>query len=51
LTNPHIYEEDLQANAALIQNLQLFVWEKGMGIVWKTSGFLNSETFKTNFSS
>ncbi|MBA4541684.1 nitroreductase [Thermoactinomyces daqus] len=30
------WEDDLCATAALIQNIQLLAWEKGLGMVWKS---------------
>ncbi|MDO3408955.1 nitroreductase [Saccharibacillus sp. CPCC 101409] len=43
---PKAWEEALAATAALIQNIQLLAWEKGIGCVWKTSPFNDDETFR-----
>jgi len=44
--NPVRREEDYAATASLIQNFQLAAWEQGIGMVWKTSGFIKSEQFR-----
>ncbi|MFG6147724.1 nitroreductase family protein [Halobacillus sp. B23F22_1] len=40
-----IWEEDFAATSALIQNLQLLGWEKGIGMIWKTNQYINSSSF------
>lgn len=44
--NPVRREEDYAAAASLIQNFQLAAWEQGLGMVWKTSGYTKSDTFR-----
>jgi nitroreductase len=36
---PHQWEEAFSAASALIQNLQLLAWERGIGVVWKTNEY------------
>lgn len=38
--------EDLQANAAMIQNFMLLAEEKGISTHWKTPGFIKTDNFK-----
>lgn len=38
-------EEAFSAGAALIQNVQLLAWEKGIGAVWKTNLFIWDPSF------
>jgi nitroreductase len=39
------FEDAFAASAALIQNLQLAAWEKKIGVVWKTSGYIRNPEF------
>ena len=38
--------EDFAATCAFIQNIQLLSWAKGLGVVWKTNGFIFDPTFR-----
>ncbi|MBD2848293.1 nitroreductase [Paenibacillus sp. IB182496] len=40
------WEEALSATSALIQNLQLLAWERGIGIVWKTNSYNGDPQFR-----
>lgn len=40
-------EEDYAAACALIQNFQLAAWERGLGVVWKTDGYISSAEFRS----
>lgn len=39
------WEEDFAAVGALIQNIQLAAWEKGIGVVWKTNSYIYEPSF------
>lgn len=39
--------EDYAAASMLIQNMQLLGWEDGIGMCWKTPGFLDNPKFRT----
>lgn len=39
---PAIFEEDLAAVSALIQNFQLAAWERGVGVLWNTMSSIYS---------
>lgn len=41
-----VWEEDLCATAAFIQNFQLLAWEEKIGMVWKTGEMINKPAFK-----
>ncbi|KHE72432.1 nitroreductase [Halobacillus sp. BBL2006] len=41
----HKYEEDYAAVCAFIQNAQLLAWEKGIGVLWMTSPYLDDPLF------
>ncbi|MGI8315576.1 nitroreductase family protein [Halobacillus mangrovi] len=43
--DPHKYEEDYAAVCAYIQNVQLLSWEKGIGVLWMTSPYLDDPLF------
>ncbi|MCA0172704.1 nitroreductase [Bacillus sp. RAR_GA_16] len=38
--------EDFAATCAFIQNIQLLSWSKGLGVVWKTNGFIFDPEFR-----
>lgn len=38
--------EDFAATCAFIQNIQLLSWAKGIGVVWKTNGFIFDPSFR-----
>ncbi|WLR61219.1 nitroreductase family protein [Guptibacillus hwajinpoensis] len=38
--------EDFAATCAFIQNFQLLSWSKGLGVVWKTNGFIFDPVFR-----
>ncbi|THF75233.1 nitroreductase family protein [Cohnella fermenti] len=40
-------EEDYAAVSALIQNLQLAAWERGIGVIWKTDDYIAAPEFRT----
>ncbi|KGP90323.1 NAD(P)H nitroreductase [Pontibacillus chungwhensis BH030062] len=41
-----VYRDDYGAVSSLIQNFSLLAWEKGIGVVWKTPGFMQDEEMK-----
>lgn len=43
---PLLREEDYAANNALIQNFQLAAWERGIGVFWKSDGYLTLPSFR-----
>ncbi|MDU5111054.1 MAG: nitroreductase [Clostridium sp.] len=43
---PLIREEDYAANNALIQNFQLAAWERGIGVFWKSDGYITLPAFR-----
>ena len=43
---PTIFEEDLAAASACIQNLQLVAWERGIGMLWNTDNSIYSPVFR-----
>ncbi|WP_374019467.1 nitroreductase [Paenibacillus thiaminolyticus] len=43
---PHIWEEDLAAVSALIQNFQLLAWEQGLGMLWHTGDYIYNRKFR-----
>ncbi|MDF2663965.1 MAG: nitroreductase [Paenibacillus sp.] len=43
---PKEWEEAFSAASALIQNLQLLAWERGIGVVWKTNDYNWSPLFR-----
>ncbi|GGI44515.1 nitroreductase [Paenibacillus marchantiophytorum] len=43
---PKEWEEAFSAASALIQNLQLLAWERGIGVVWKTNEYNWSPEFR-----
>jgi len=42
----HERDEDFAAASALIQNLQLAAWERGIGVLWRTNPFIAEEEVK-----
>lgn len=40
------WEEDYAAVCCLIQNFQLAAWEQGLGVVWKTNGYMHDPKFR-----
>ncbi|MCD5324873.1 MULTISPECIES: nitroreductase family protein [Pontibacillus] len=38
-----VYRDDFGAVSSLIQNFSLLLWEKGIGVVWKTPGFMKDQ--------
>lgn len=45
-SNQKKWEENFGAASALIQNFQLCAWEQGIGMIWKTGGYVDSDVFK-----
>jgi nitroreductase len=43
--NKKTLHEDFAATCAFIQNFQLLAWEQGIGMVWKTPGFMEDNSF------
>lgn len=43
---PKEWEEAFSAASALIQNLQLLAWERGIGVVWKTNDYNWSPAYR-----
>lgn len=41
-----VYRDDYGAVSSLIQNFSLLAWEQGIGVVWKTPGFMQDEEMK-----
>lgn len=40
------WDEDFAAVSALIQNLQLAAWERGVGTIWKTDPYIYAPAFR-----
>ncbi|MCR8843978.1 nitroreductase [Paenibacillus sp. SC116] len=43
---PNIWEEDVMAVSALVQNLQLLAWEDGVGMLWHTGGYIHQPFYR-----
>jgi nitroreductase len=44
--NPLVREEDSASASCIIQNLSLLLWEKGIGMIWKSYQLMFSETYR-----
>ncbi|MFO7341847.1 MAG: nitroreductase [Bacillaceae bacterium] len=44
--NPVVREEDYAATCCVIHNFSLLAWERGIGMVWKTHGWLHDPIFR-----
>ncbi|MCM3292558.1 MULTISPECIES: nitroreductase family protein [Paenibacillus] len=43
---PNIWQEDLEAVSALIQNFQLLGWEHGLGMLWHTGDYIYNKQYR-----
>ncbi|MNP55151.1 putative NAD(P)H nitroreductase YdjA [compost metagenome] len=42
----NIREEDYSSTSCLIQNFSLLAWEQGIGVVWKSYGFMHEALYR-----
>ena len=45
-TDEKTWDEDFGAVSALIQNIQLAAWARGIGMIWRTNRYIYEDTFK-----
>ncbi|NEW06384.1 nitroreductase [Paenibacillus sp. SYP-B3998] len=45
-SDPIVREEDYASTSCVIHNFSLLAWEKGIGLIWETYGWLQDPTFR-----